>query len=73
VDIAFLNDNTSSDLPSPSFSAVRWRADCKQVGIALVVSLDGFHLGYEVFPFNTHDPRIVQQIVATIGARHGAV
>jgi hypothetical protein len=31
------------------------RPDCKQVGIALVVSFDGFPLGYEVFPGNMND------------------
>lgn len=49
------------------------RPDCKQVCIALVVSFDGFPLGYEVFPGNTHDSRTVQQIVTTMEARHGAV
>jgi transposase len=49
------------------------RPDCKQVCIALVVTFDGFPLGYEVFPGNTHDSRTVQTIVATMEARHGAV
>lgn len=49
------------------------RPDCKQVCIALVVSFDGFPLGYEVFPGNTHDSRTLQTIVATMEARHGAV
>ena len=49
------------------------RSDCKQVCIALVVSFDGFPLGYEVFPGNTHDSRTVQTIVTTMEARHGAV
>lgn len=49
------------------------RPDCKQVCIALVVSFDGFPLGYEVFPGNMHDSRTVQQIVTTMEARHGAV
>lgn len=47
------------------------RADCKQVCIALVVSFDGFPLGYEVFAGNTHDSRTLQTIVATMEARHG--
>ncbi len=33
------------------------RPDCKQVCIALVVTFDGFPLGYEVFAGNTHDPK----------------
>jgi transposase len=49
------------------------RPDCKQVCIALVVTFDGFPLGYEVFPGNTHDSRTVQSIVATMEARHGAL
>lgn len=49
------------------------RPDCKQVCIALVVSFDGFPLGYEVFAGNTHDSRTLQQIVTTMEARHGAV
>jgi transposase len=47
------------------------RPDCKQVCIALVVSFDGFPLGYEVFAGNTHDSRTLQTIVATMEARHG--
>jgi hypothetical protein len=49
------------------------RPDCKQVCIALVVTIDGFPLGYEVFPGNTHDSRTLQTIVATMEARHGVV
>src|SRR5215475_3911930 len=40
------------------------RPDCKQVLIALVVSFDGFPLGYEVFAGNTNDSRTLQTIVA---------
>ncbi len=47
--------------------------DCKQVCIALVVTFDGFPLGYEVFAGNTHDSRTLQTIVATMEARHGAL
>jgi transposase len=49
------------------------RPDCKQVCIALVVTFDGFPLGYEVFAGNTHDARTLQAIVATMEARHGVV
>jgi transposase len=49
------------------------RPDCKQVCIALVVSFDGFPLGYEVFAGNTHDSKTVQTIVDTMEARHGVV
>jgi transposase len=47
------------------------RPDCKQVCIALVVTFDGFPLGYEVFAGNTHDSRTLQTIVVTMEARHG--
>src|SRR6202521_2286613 len=47
------------------------RSDCKQFLIALVVTFDGFPLGYEVFAGNTHDSRTLQTIVATMEARHG--
>ena len=47
------------------------RPDCKQVCIALVVTFDGFPLGYEVFAGNTHDSRTLQTIVAAMQARHG--
>jgi len=40
------------------------------VCIALVVTFDGFPLGYEVFAGNTHDSRTLQTIVATVEARH---
>jgi transposase len=49
------------------------RGDCKQVCIALVVTFDGFPLGYEVFAGNTHDSRTLQTIVAAMEARHGVL
>jgi len=49
------------------------RPDCKQICIALVVTVEGFPLGYEVFPGNTHDSRTLQTIVATMEARHGVL
>ncbi len=49
------------------------RPDCKQVCIALVVTFDGFPLGYEVFAGNTHDSKTLQTIVTTMEARHGVV
>src|SRR6266849_382670 len=47
------------------------RPDCKQVCIALVVTFDGFPLGYEVFAGNTHDSQTLQRIVTAMEARHG--
>lgn len=49
------------------------RSDCKQVLVALVVTFDGFPLGYEVFAGNTHDSKTLQMIVAAMEARHGVV
>src|SRR5262245_2850370 len=49
------------------------RPDCKQVLIALVVTFDGFPLGYEVFAGNTHDSQTLQAIVTTMEARHGTL
>jgi len=49
------------------------RPDCKQVCIALVVTFDGFPLGYEVFAGNIHDSRTLQTIVSTMEARHGVL
>jgi transposase len=42
------------------------RPDCKQVCIALVVTFDGFPLGYEVFAGNRHDSTTLQEIVETM-------
>lgn len=49
------------------------RPDCKQVCIALVVTFDGFPLGYEVFAGNTHDSKTLPTIVATMEGRHGVL
>jgi len=49
------------------------RPDCKQVLIALVVTFDGFPLGYEVFAGNVNDSKTLQTIVTTMEARHGAL
>ena len=49
------------------------RPDCEQVCIALVVTFDGFPLGYEVFAGNEHDARTLKTIVVTMEARHGMV
>jgi transposase len=49
------------------------RPDCKQVCIALVVTFDGFPLGYEIFAGNTTDSTTLKEIVETMEQRHGAV
>ncbi len=48
------------------------RPDCKQVCIALVVSKEGFPLGYEVFAGNRSDVTTVEDIVEKIEACYGA-
>jgi len=47
------------------------RRDCKQVCIGLVVTREGFPLGYEVFAGNTTDVTTVEEIVETMEARYG--
>ena len=37
------------------------------------MSFDGFPLGYEVFPGNTHDSTTLQEIVETMERRHGVL
>ena len=48
------------------------RPDCKQVCIALVVSRDGFPLGYEVFAGNRTDVTTVEEIVGKIEGQYGS-
>jgi transposase len=47
------------------------RPDCKQVLIGLVVTRDGYPLGYEVFAGNRNDSTTVQEIVRRMEARYG--
>jgi len=47
------------------------RSDCPQVVIALIVTTDGYPLGYEVFDGNTADSTTVQGIVEKVEAEHG--
>lgn len=47
------------------------RPDCKQVCIGLVVSRDGFPLGYEVFAGNRRDSTTLQEIVKRMEERYG--
>jgi transposase len=47
------------------------RRDCKQVLIGLVVTRDGYPLGYEVFAGNRHDSTTVQEIVTRMEVRYG--
>jgi transposase len=47
------------------------RPDCKQVCIGLVVSREGYPLGYEVFAGNRHDSTTVKEIVTRMEERYG--
>jgi transposase len=47
------------------------RPDCKQVCIGLVVTRDGFPLGYEVFAGNRNDSTTVRDIVTRMEQRYG--
>ncbi len=47
------------------------RPDCKQVCIGLVVSREGYPLGYEVFAGNRNDVTTLQEIVARMESRYG--
>ena len=47
------------------------RPDCPQVVIALIVTTDGYPLGYEVFDGNTADSTTVQRIIEKVEAEHG--
>jgi transposase len=47
------------------------RGDCLQVVIALIVTVEGYPLGYEVFDGNTADSTTVQEIVEKVEAEHG--
>jgi transposase len=47
------------------------RPDCKQVLIGLVVTRDGYPLGYEVFAGNRNDGTTVREIVLRMEQRYG--
>jgi transposase len=47
------------------------RRDCKQVLIGLVVTRDGYPLGYEVFAGNRNDGTTLREIVTRMEARYG--
>lgn len=47
------------------------RSDCVQVVIALIVTPEGFPLGYEVLPGNTLDKQTLRQALDTIEKQYG--
>jgi transposase len=49
------------------------RPDRPQVCLGLVVTEEGYPLGYEVFAGNTHDSKTVQTMVETLEKKHGTL
>lgn len=49
------------------------RPDRPQVCLGLVVTEEGFPLGYEVFAGNTHDSKTVQTVVESLEKKYGAL
>ena len=49
------------------------RGDRPQVCIGLVVTEEGFPLGYEVFADNTNDSKTVQKMIETLERKHGTL
>jgi transposase len=49
------------------------RPDCKQVCLGLVVTREGFPIGYEVFAGNRPDVTTLEEIVEMMEARYGAI
>ena len=47
------------------------RSDCKQVCIGLVVTREGYPLGFEVFAGNRHDSTTLREIVERMESRYG--
>jgi transposase len=49
------------------------RGDRPQVCIGLVVTEEGFPLGYEVFAGNTHDSKTVKSMIEALESKHGSL
>jgi transposase len=49
------------------------RGDRPQVCIGLVVTEEGFPLGYEIFSGNTHDSKTVQTVIEALEQKHGSL
>lgn len=47
------------------------RSDCRQVCIGLVVTIDGFPLGHEVFAGNRNDVKTLEEVVEAMEAKYG--
>jgi transposase len=66
----FEGEAKQNDLAQYGYSRDR-RSDCKQVCIGLVVTREGFPLGYEVFAGNRTDVTTVEHIVEEMERRYG--
>lgn len=66
----FEGEARGNDLAQRGYSRDK-RPDCKQVCIGLVVTREGFPLGYEVFAGNRTDVTTVEEIVEKMEARYG--
>ena len=66
----FEGEARKNDLAQRGYSRDK-RPDCKQVCIGLVVTREGFPVGYEVFAGNRTDVTTVEEIVETMEARYG--
>ncbi len=66
----FEGEATRNPLAQRGYSRDR-RGDCKQVCIGLVVTREGFPLGYEGFAGNTTDVTTVEDVVVEMERRHG--
>jgi len=66
----FQGQAKSNPLAKRGYSRDR-RGDCKQACIGLVVTRDGFPLGYEIFAANPTDVTTVKEIIETMEYRYG--
>ena len=66
----FEGEAEGNNLAQRGYSRDR-RGDCKQVCIGLVVTKDGFPLGYELFAGNRSDVSTVEEIVKIMEERYG--
>jgi transposase len=49
------------------------RPDRPQVCIGLIVTDEGFPIGYEIFAGNTHDSKTVQEVVVSLEKKYGTI
>jgi transposase len=66
----FEGEAEQNDLAAHGYSRDH-RPDCKQVCIGLVVTREGFPLGYEIFAGNRTDVTTVEEIVERMETRYG--